>query len=258
MRCFVITKKHIGLSLLLAVLVSVTVVGSSRAFAKESRKLPIYCVQTEEKKIALSFDAAWGNDDTGTLIDILAKYNAKATFFVVGDWVDKYPESVKQLSDAGHQVQNHSTDHPHMTKLSSEQMLSQLENCNNKIEAITGVKPTLFWAPYGDYNTNVITTVESYGMKTIQWDVDSLDWKDNATPDSICERVVSKVKPGSIVLFHNDADHTPEALPRILETLSGQGYSFEFISDLVYQDNYTIDHAGMQCPNEAVSSQTES
>ena len=75
---------------------------------------------------------------------------------------------------------------------------------------------------------------------------------------SICERVVSKVKPGSIVLFHNDADHTPEALPRILETLSGQGYSFEFISDLVYQDNYTIDHAGMQCPNGAVSSQAES
>ena len=172
MRCFVITKKHIGLALLFAVAVVFTCITSSRAFARENRKLPIYCVQTDEKKIALSFDAAWGNDDTATLIDILARYNAKATFFVVGEWVDKYPESVKQLADAGHQVQNHSNNHPHMTKLSDEQMLSQLENCNNKIEAITGARPTLFRAPYGDYDNRVISTTESYGMKVIQWDVD--------------------------------------------------------------------------------------
>lgn len=248
MRCFVVTKKHIGLSLLLAVLAVVTVVGSSQAFAKENRKLPIYCVQRDEKKIALTFDAAWGNDDTGTLIDILAKYNAKATFFVVGDWVDKYPESVKQLSDAGHQVQNHSSDHPHMTKLSAEQMLGQLETCNSKIEAITGVRPTLFRAPYGDYNNNVITTVESFGMKTIQWDVDSRDWKKEFTVQKIVDGVLNNVKPGSIVLFHNDADNTPEALPIILDKLSQDGYSFEFVSDLIYPDNYRIDHAGMQIP----------
>lgn len=254
MRCFVITKKHIGLALLFAVAVVFTCITSSRAFARENRKLPIYCVQTDEKKIALSFDAAWGNDDTATLIDILARYNAKATFFVVGEWVDKYPESVKQLADAGHQVQNHSNNHPHMTKLSDEQMLSQLENCNNKIEAITGARPTLFRAPYGDYDNRVISTTESYGMKVIQWDVDSLDWKDSATADSIAQRVISKVKPGSIVLFHNDADHTPEALPLILDTLSKQGYSFEFVSDLIYKDNYQIDHTGMQIPNEAAPS----
>ena len=232
MRYLIITKKHIMLCLSLVLAITVAVVGSVVTFAESNRKLPIYCVECEKKQIAISFDAAWGNDDT---------------FFVVGAWVDKYPESVKQLSDAGHQVQNHSNTHPYMTGLSREQMIDELESCNKKIENITGVKPTLFRAPYGDYDNRVIETVESVGMYTIQWDTDSLDWKDTATPDSICQRVTSKVKNGSIVLFHNDADHTPEALPTILKCLKDEGYEFVFISDLIYKENYEIKHDGTQC-----------
>ena len=254
MRCFVISRRQISVVTALLLAVTVAVVCSTHVFASGSRKLPIYCVQTEEKKIALTFDAAWGNDDTGTLIDILAQYNAKATFFVVAEWVDKYPESVKQLSDAGHQVQNHSTDHPYMTKLSAEQMLLQLETCNEKIAAVTGVTPTLFRAPYGDYNNLVVETVEGYGMKTIQWDVDSRDWKAEFTADRIVKGVLDNVQPGSIVLFHNDAENTPEALPVILEQLTAEGYTFEFVSDLIYQENYTIDHTGRQIPNAAAPS----
>ena len=190
---------------------------------------------------------SWGNDDTQQLIDILEEYDAPATFFVVGAWVDKYPESVKQLSDAGHQVQNHSNTHPYMTGLSTEQMIDELESCNKKIKNVTGKKPTLFRPPYGDYDNRVVETVESVDMYTIQWDVDSLDWKDNATADSICKRVTSKVKNGSIVLFHNDADHTPEALPNILKCLKDEGYEFVFISDLILKDNYEIKHDGTQC-----------
>ena len=190
---------------------------------------------------------SWGNDDTEQLINILSEYKVPATFFVVGAWVDKYPESVKQLSDAGHQVQNHSNSHPYMTGLSNEQMIDEIENCNKKIENITGVRPTLFRAPYGDYDNRVIETVESQNMYAIQWDVDSLDWKDNATADSICKRVTSKVQNGSIILFHNDAEHTPEALPTVLKCLKDEGYEFVFISDLIMKDNYTIDHAGKQC-----------
>lgn len=254
MRCFVITKKQIMIFAGLVVAVALAAVLSTQVFAASNRKLPIYNVQTDEKKVALSFDAAWGNDDTETLINILAQYNAKATFFVVADWVDKYPESVKQLSDAGHQVQNHSTDHPYMTKLSTEQMLLQLETCNEKIAAITGVTPTLFRAPYGDYNNTVIETVEQYGMYTIQWNIDSRDWKTDATVESITNNVLKNVTPGSIILFHNDAENTPEALPGILESLSAQGYSFEYVSDLIYKDNYTINHAGTQILNSASGS----
>lgn len=233
------------LALLLAV--TITVIGSAITFAGTDRKLPIYCVETDKKQIAISFDAAWGNDDTETLINILKEYDVPATFFVVGAWVDKYPESVKQLADAGHQVQNHSNTHPYMTQLSKEQMCNEIESCNKKIESITGVCPTLLRPPYGDYDNCVIEAVDSLNMHTIQWSVDSLDWKDNATAESICSRVTGKVTNGSIVLFHNDAEHTPEALPTILKCLKEQGYEFVFISDLILKDNYTIDHTGKQC-----------
>ncbi|MBQ8649246.1 MAG: polysaccharide deacetylase family protein, partial [Clostridia bacterium] len=122
-----------------------------------------------------------------------------------------------------------------------------IENCNKKIEAVTGTCPTLFRPPYGDYDNAVVESVQGMNMYTIQWSVDSLDWKDNATADSICKRVTSKVKNGSIVLFHNDADHTPEALPTILKTLKGEGYEFVFISDLILKENYEIKHDGTQC-----------
>ena len=246
MKYIILTKQHINVIFGAVALLLVGTILSVSVFAKTNRLLPIYNVETDEKKIAISFDAAWGADDTDTLISILAKYNVSATFFVVGEWVDKYPEEVKKLSDAGHDVMNHSSTHPYMTKLSTEKMLQELNTCNEKIAAITGKTPTLFRAPYGDYNNDVIQTVESIGMKTIQWDVDSLDWKDSATPDSIVTRVTSKVKNGSIVLFHNDADHTPEALPIILEKLLSEGYTFVKIADLIYYDNYEILHDGTQ------------
>ena len=247
MKCLVITKRQIMLSCALVLALTVCIVGTMSAFAGNDRKLPIYCVETEEKKIAISFDAAWGNDDTQQLINILSNYNVPATFFVVGAWVDKYPESVKQLSDAGHRVENHSNTHPYMTKLSNEQISNELSSCNQKIASVTGRTPTLIRPPYGDYDNHVIEAVEQAGMYCIQWDVDSLDWKDSATPENIAERVISKVKPGSIVLFHNDADHTPAALPTILKTLKEQGYEFVFIENLIYKENYEIIHDGTQC-----------
>ena len=184
------------------------------------------------------------------MIRILKEYEVPATFFVVGAWVDKYPESVKALSDAGHQIQNHSNTHPHMPQLSKEQMIDEIESCNKKIENITGKCPTLLRPPYGDYDNVLIETINELDMSTIQWDVDSLDWKDNATPDSICKRVTSKVQNGSIVLFHNDADHTPAALPNILKCLKDEGYEFVFISDLIYKENYEIKHDGTQCKKD--------
>ena len=153
------------------------VTGSVGIVASQNRKLPIYCVKTDKKQIAISFDAAWGNDDTETLIKILKEYNVPATFFVVGAWVDKYPESVKALSDAGHRIENHSNTHPHMPQLSKEQIINELESCNNKIKAVTGRCPKLLRVPYGDYDNAVLETTENIGMYTIQWDVETLATK---------------------------------------------------------------------------------
>lgn len=193
----------------------------------------------------------WGNEDTQQLIDIMAKHQIKATFFVVGEWVDKYPESVKALHDAGHEVMNHSNDHAHMSELSAEEIVADVAACNEKIEAVTGVVPTLIRPPYGEYDDHVVNAIRSMDMEPIQWDVDSLDWKDLSAGD-ITQRVLSKVQPGSIVLFHNAALHTPEALPGIIEALLQEGYTFVPISELIlpgeYGVDYTIDHTGRQCP----------
>lgn len=165
-----------GISLLLGVAAIFAVVCSPLAVRATvtTRKLPVYCVQRDDKCVSLTFDAAWGNEDTQTLIDILGKYNVRATFFVVGEWVDKYPESVKALSDAGHEVMSHSNDHAHFSKLSSEEIVNNLNACNDKIESVTGIRPTLFRCPYGEYDDHVVSTVTDMGMYTIQWDVDTL------------------------------------------------------------------------------------
>ncbi len=173
MKFLIITKKQIMLAIVAVLVVTAVVIGSVTTFANTDKKLPIYCVETEKKQIAISFDAAWGNDDTETLIKILKEYDVPATFFVVGSWVDKYPESVKALSDAGHQIQNHSNTHPHMPQLSKEQMIDELKSCNEKIKKITGVEPTLHRPPYGDYDNALIETINSLNMYTIQWDVDT-------------------------------------------------------------------------------------
>ncbi|MBE7038485.1 MAG: deacetylase [Ruminococcaceae bacterium] len=216
------------------------------------RDLPIYCVQKEEKICAISFDAAWGNEDTHSLIEILKKYNIKTTFFVVGEWVDKYPESVKELSDAGHEIMNHSNTHPHMTSLSKENMKKEVEECNKKIESVINKKPILFRPPYGDYNDSVVGAMRDIGMYTIQWDVDSLDWKD-LDAQTIVNRVTTKVKPGSIVLFHNAAKNTPEALPLILEKLIADGYKIVPVSEIIYKENFTVDPTGRQIPNSVAT-----
>ncbi len=254
MKLFLLKRKRLAaLACVLAAGVMFAAVNSPLTVgaAAAKRQLPIYCVQRDQKMLSISFDAAWGNEDTQQLIDILGKYDIKATFFVVGEWVDKYPESVKALSDAGHEVMNHSNDHAHMSKLSRDEIIADVNTCNDKIEAVTGVRPTLIRPPYGEYDDNVVSAIRSMGMEPIQWDVDSLDWKDLSAAE-ITKRVTTKVQSGSIVLFHNAAKHTPEALPTILEDLLQQGYTFVPISQLILPGqcdvDYTIDHTGKQCP----------
>lgn len=257
MKVFILTKnKLITICLIVSVALFAGVFGFRNiniATSSQKKLLPIYNVATQEKKVAISFDAAWGNEDTAQLIDILAKYKIKATFFIVGEWVDKYPESVKALSDAGHSIQNHSDTHPHLPELDKESIINEINNCNNKIEKLTGKRPVLIRVPYGDYNNCVVECVNELKMYTIQWDVDSLDWKDYDA-QKLYNRVTSKVNCGSIVLFHNAAKHTPEALPSIIECLLEKGFKFVTIEDLIYKDNYSINIAGTQIKQDATTS----
>ncbi|KAB3529837.1 polysaccharide deacetylase family protein [Alkaliphilus serpentinus] len=209
------------------------------------KRLPIYSVDTEDKKIAISFDAAWGDEFTDDILDTLDKYHVKSTFFLVAFWVDKYPDWVKEIYARCHEIGNHSSTHPHMSKISKAEIIQELKETGDKIYDIIGVQPTVFRPPFGDYNNQLIETAEELGYHTIQWDVDSLDWKELGT-GPVVDRVTRNVKPGSIVLFHNNAKYITEFLPLVIEKLQQQGYEIVPISDLIYKDNYYIDHAGRQ------------
>ena len=212
---------------------------------KPKKELPIYYVDTDEKKIAISFDAAWGDEHTKSILDTLDKYNVKTTFFLVDFWVNEHPEAVKEIDARGHEVANHSTTHPKMTELSKEGMIKEIKTTEESIEKIIGKKTTLFRPPFGDYNDNLIQTCREIDYHVIQWDVDSLDWKELGA-QSVVDRVTRNVKNGSIVLFHNNAKHVPEYLPIVLEKLQKEGYEIVPISKLIHKDNYYIDNSGKQ------------
>lgn len=250
MKMIVLTGKNL-VSLLFCVLIgalSLTIafssIGKAVQTAGEERKIPIYCVDKgEEKVVSISFDAAWGNEQTTTLLDILDKYQVKSTFFLVGQWVDNYPDSVKEIAARGHDIGNHSNTHAHMSQISDTEMIDEISQCNDKIKALTGNDTTLFRAPYGEYNNAVVAAVNSLNMYCVQWDVDSLDWKD-PTPQEMVERIKTKISPGSIILMHNGATNTPEALPMILEEILSQGYKIVPISQILLQGEYKTDHEG--------------
>lgn len=219
------------------------------SFVTGAKKLhPIYCVDTDEPKVAISFDATWGNQYTTQLLDILDKYNVKTTFFLVNIWLDQYPEDAKEILRRGHELGLHSATHPDFKTLSEAQMEKELRDNYDKIVELTGFKPILFRPPFGSYNNTLITVAQRLGLHVIQWDVDSLDWKD-VTAGQIIERVTSRVKNGSIVLFHNNATHTPEALGPIIENLQSRGFEIVPISELIYKEDYYVDVNGVQRKN---------
>ncbi len=254
MKTLVVGKREaivISIFLLITVLLIALVPHGVEAVttAAKERKIPIYSVQTDKKQIALTFDAAWGNSDTDEILKILEKYGAKATFFFTGQWVSKYPDDVLKIYAAGHSCQNHSDKHSHIDKMSAEELRADIIACNDKIKAVTGVTPTLYRGPYGEYNNTLLTEVESLNMYGLQWNIDSRDWQKKSI-DYMVKTVTENAKSGSILLFHNDTENTPAAVEQILKILTKQGYSFVTADELIYKDNYYIDSAGTQHPKQ--------
>ena len=255
MRFILVKRRTILWSIAAVLVIAATVLcvgfsGSAQVYlGKTPRKLPIYSVETEEKTVALSFDASWGADKTLDILSVLERYDIKANFFVVSFWAEEYADKLKTLSDSGRiEVGTHSNTHPHMPKLSKKQMELELTTSVNVIEKAVGKKVDLFRPPFGDYSDTLLDTAADLGLHTIQWDVDTLDWK-GLKATEMAQRVLSKAGNGSIVLMHNDGEHTVEALPLIIEGLKNKGFTFKTIGELIYRDNYHIDHTGRQIKN---------
>ncbi len=235
-----------GVSVLMILVLAVSLNFKTKGvFFNTNKKLPIYCVDSEEKKVAISFDASWGANNTKKILDILDEYDAKATFFLVGRWVDEFPEETKDIFSRGHEIGNHSNTHPDFVNISSEQIVKEINETDDKLMEVVGEKTKLFRFPSGSYNNRTVEAVENTGHKCIQWDVDSIDWMEKGAGVEY-DRVMKKVKPGSIVLFHNAAKYTPENLPKILSELKKQGYEFVTLSELIYENDYYIDYSGKQ------------
>ncbi len=209
------------------------------------RNLPIYNVQTEEKKLAFTMNCAWNADDIDQILEVLKNNDVKITFFMVGEWVDKYPDAVKKIYEAGHEIGSHSNTHPHVNNLSSEKNLEEIKLSVSKIEKITGSQTKLYRTPYGEYNDTVIKTATENGYYPIQWDVDTLDYE-GKTGDEMWGRIKGKIKNGSIILSHNGTKHTAESLDMLIKNIKSKGFEIVKVSDLIYKDNYRIDSNGMQ------------
>jgi len=219
--------------------------GASLMTAVATRELPVYNVDTEEKVLSISFDAAWGRANTEGILDILDQYDVKTTFFLVGFWAEEHPDLVQELVSRGHEIGNHSATHPHMSHLNAAQIREELRRTSDLVESITGTPTTLFRPPYGEYDDEVVRVSREEGYECVQWNVDSLDWKNLGT-ENMVRQCTRSVNPGDIVLFHNDSKYILEALPQILEYYRQEGYRIIPVSQLLLQGDTWLDHTGKQ------------
>ncbi|WP_270941595.1 polysaccharide deacetylase family protein [Romboutsia lituseburensis] len=207
--------------------------------------MPIYKVDTDEKKISLSFDVAWGTDNIDDILKVLEKHEVKATFFLVGSWVDDNKDLVEKIHKEGHEIGNHSNTHANTKQLSEDAVVQEIELTSDKISNIIGEKTTLFRPPFGDIDTKTLDICKSLGYQVVKWDVDSMDWK-QLGPNHVIERVVKNSQPGSIVLFHANINNSATYLDSIITNLKKEDYKIVPVSEMLYKENFTIDSNGVQ------------
>lgn len=210
-------------------------------------KLPIYGVESADKRIALTFNAAWTAEDIPELLEMLNQHQVMCTFFLVGEWAEKNPSQARMIAQAGHEIGNHSYAHPDMTKLTAQQIKDDISKADAAIQQATGVWPVLFRAPSGAYNDTAIEAAQSLSHVAVQWTVDSIDWKRHDAA-ALTKRVLQKARPGAIVLMHTGLENTRAALPDIIAGLKAEGYTFVVVGEMLIKDDYTIDHNGIQHP----------
>lgn len=191
----------------------------------------------KNKKFALTFDDGPDLLYTPAVLDVLKAYNAKATFFLLGVNMEKHPEVVKRIHDEGHQLGNHSYDHPRLSTLSKEEVYdSQIGKTQKIFEELLGIDPMLYRPPFGAITDEQISYLEVKGYKQVRWSIDSEDWDpEKNAPEKILYRILLDADDGGIVCLHSaegDRSNTVKALPQIIEKLRGKGYRLCTISEL--------------------------
>jgi len=211
-------------------------------FNTGKRDLPLYSVERNDSKVSITFNCAWGDEDIDSVLKSLDNYNIKATFFIVGEWAEKYPGSLKKIHSAGHEIGTHSYNHRDYTKITSKEIIEDIKKCDDIIFSVIGETPKLVRTPSGAYNNSVVKAVESLGKICVQWSVDSIDYND-ASVEDIYSRSVERIANGDILLLHTGTKNTAVALPRILDNISSR-FDPVTVSELMYHEDYYVDNTG--------------
>jgi len=252
MRFIFIKKRSLLRGFVAAVLLAAIAAGvyftdAAKVFSNEAiHKMPICSVETEEKAVTITFDAAWGAANTRAILKTLEHYDICATYFVTGLWAEKYAEELGELAASGRvEIGTHSNTYPHMTKLTKKQTELELTTSVSILKGAAGHEISLFRAPYGEYSDALLSAAEACGLYSIGYDIDTLDSEGLSSYD-ITSRVLAQVKPGSIVRMSDDGKNTPEALPAIIQGLKNKGYSFKTVGNLIYKDDFSVGETGKQ------------
>ena len=213
--------------------------------ASNGRSLPIYSVQTEEKKVAIGINCAWDDNDIPAMLSCLAEQEVNATFFLLGEWAEKYPVSAATIAKSGQEIGSHSYSHRDLDSLSQSEILNEISQSQQSIQKACGQTPVLFRPPSGSYNDTVIDCIHQSGCIPIQWSIDTLDWK-GLSAQEIADRVSDRLSPGAIILLHAGAKYSASALPLILQQIKSQGYEIVPVGELIYPNSKLVDPSGMQ------------
>lgn len=208
-------------------------------------------IHTDGPYIAITFDDGPNPETTNKLLKILADRGVKATFFVLGSRAEQSPEILRAMVAAGHEVGNHSWNHPQLTKIPVAAADKQIEDTNTVIQNATGVKPRYLRPPYGSMNPTLARHIEEkYGLTFIYWAVDPLDWKVRDS-NAVHDQIMKQVRPGAIILAHDIHPTTVAAMPRVIDELLEKGYKFKTVSELIALDKPTPKVASAAAPAPA-------
>ncbi len=205
------------------------------ATALTGQRAPVFQGNLAEPKIALACNVFWGEDLIPDMLKILADKNVKITFFMGGSWSKRYPDIVRSIADAGHELGNHSYSHPHPNALTKQENQDQILRTEQLLTDITGKKTTLYAPPYGEYNDRVIAAAAELGYTTVMWSIDTIDWQ-RPSPEVIKNRVLKKIHNGAIILMH-PTKPTLEALPGLLDELIRRGYQVTTVSIILPEND---------------------
>lgn len=195
---------------------------------------PIYKGHPDKPMVSFIINVAWGNEYISPILATLKKNNVRASFFLEGRWVKNHPELAKMISEAGHEVGNHSYTHPNMQQLSASAIRQEIRKANDVIKATTGVSPTWLGPPSGSFRDEVVTIAAEEGMGTILWTVDTIDWK-KPTPDVLINRVMSKIHNGALILMH-PTDSTAKSLDSMIKQIKAKNLEINTVSELLSED----------------------